>query len=229
MPARSEPVNTAKNAKRREVRAQRVKADLTSMDGGQLRGCGGAVLAGGESRRMGRDKALLRVGGEPMWRRQAKVLREAGAEPVFVVRRGGQRVLDRAVRHVWDAWENAGPLAGLEAALRATSGDWVAVLAVDMPAIEAEWFRWLRGFCAPGCGAVVRHAEGTEPLAAIYPREALGVVSRRLKEGRRSMQELVTALARGRRMRLVRVGEAERGRLKNWNTPEDWRGGGDAK
>lgn len=187
----------------------------------KLREVGGAVLAGGESRRMGRDKALLRIAGEPLWRRQARVLRAAGAEPVFVVRRRGQRMLSAEISHAWDAWENAGPLAGLEAALRAASGRWVAVLAIDMPGIDAEWFRWLGRFCAPGCGAVVRHARGTEPLAAIYPREALPVVSRRLKEGRRSMQELATALARGRRMRLVRVDATEAANWQNWNTPED--------
>jgi Molybdopterin-guanine dinucleotide biosynthesis protein A len=192
--------------------------------GARWRGCSGAVLAGGVSRRMGRDKAMLRVGGEPLWRRQVRVLREAGAEPVAVVRRVGQKALGGEAM-LWDAWEDAGPLAGVEAALRAAKGRWVAVLAVDMPGIDAAWFRWLRGFCTAGCGAVVRHAEGSEPLAAIYPREALAVVSRRLRDGRRSMQELVTALARGRRVRLVQVTDADAGRWRNWNTPEDRRRG----
>lgn len=190
-----------------------------------LRECSGVVLAGGASRRMGRDKALLRVAGEPLWRRQVKVLRAAGAEPVAIVRRDGQRVLDREILHLRDAWEDAGPMAGLEVALSEMEGRWVAVLAVDMPGIEAAWFKWLHGFCGPGRGAVVRHAGGSEPLAAIYPREARAVVSRRLKAGRLSMQELVTALARGRRMHVVRVEGAEKGRWRNWNTPEDRRGG----
>ncbi len=226
---RKHTVDTAKNAKRREASVRKAREDSSAVDGARWQGWSGAVLAGGESRRMGRDKAMLRMAGEPMWRRQMEVLRAAGVETVVVVRRKGQRRLNRAVPQVWDGWENAGPLAGLEAALGAASGRWVAVLAVDMPGIDAEWFRRLRRFCAPGCGAVVRHASGTEPLAAIYPREALSVVSRRLKEGRRSMQELVTALARGRRMRLVRVAESERARWRNFNTPEDWREGGDAK
>lgn len=192
---------------------------------GGLRECSGVVLAGGASRRMGRDKALLRVAGEPLWRRQVKVLRTAGAEPVAIVRRNGQRVLDREILHLRDAWEDAGPMAGLEVALSEMEGRWVAVLAVDMPGIEAAWFKWLQGFCRPGRGAVVRHAGGSEPLAAIYPREARAVVSRRLKAGQLSMQELVTALARGRRMRVVRVEGAEKVRWRNWNTPEDRWGG----
>ena len=90
----------------------------------KLREVSGAVLAGGESRRMGRDKAWLRIAGEPLWRRQVNVLRAAGAEPVWVVRRRGQRGLSGEISHVWDAWENAGPLAGLEAALTAATGRW---------------------------------------------------------------------------------------------------------
>jgi len=185
----------------------------------------GAVLAGGESRRMGRDKARLRFGGEALWRRQVRVLREAGAEPVFIVRRDGQPGLGRDVPHVCDTFADAGPLAGLHAALSAAETAWVAVLAVDMPAVDAAWFRRLKSFCRTGVGAVARHAEGFEPLAAIYPREALAAVARRLKRNERSLQKLVTALARGRRVRIVRLAEAELWRMENWNAPADRRRG----
>ncbi len=183
----------------------------------------GAVLAGGESRRMGRDKARLRVGGEALWRRQVRVLREAGAEPVVVVRRDGQSGM-RGVEIARDVFTDAGPLAGLHAALGAAGeAAWVAVLAVDMPAMEAAWFVRLRALCAAGIGAVARHADGFEPLAAIYPREARAMVERRLERGERSMQDLVRALVRAKRMAVVEISAEEREAMANWNSPGDRR------
>jgi len=181
----------------------------------------GAVLAGGASSRMGRDKARLRLAGVPLWRRQLRVLQDAGAAPVLLVQRAGQRPPARGVLVVNDRIPGAGPLAGLHAALAATDARWLAVLAVDMPAIDPAWFAWLRTFCRPGVGAAARHAGGSEPLAAIYPREALAVVSARLARGERSLQGLVTVLARGRRLRLVPLPPAERWRVANWNSPGD--------
>jgi molybdopterin-guanine dinucleotide biosynthesis protein A len=172
---------------------------------------------------MGTDKARLRLRGEVLWRRQMRVLSEAGATPVVVVRRDDQAKLGRGdVRIVHDTFVGAGPLAGLQAALSAAGeARWIAVLAVDMPAIDAAWFRRLRRACAAGCGAVGRHADGFEPLAAIYPREALAVVTRRLERGQRAMQDLVRALLRARRMTVVEIGTEERTAMANWNSPGD--------
>ncbi len=183
----------------------------------------GAVLAGGEARRMGRNKALFRVDGEPLWRRQVRVLREAGADSVVVVRREGHRSLGRDVPQVHDRFPDAGPLAGVEAALTGAHADWVAVLAVDMPAVEASWFEGLRKFCGAGVGAVARHAGGYEPLAAIYPREALQLVTARLERGEGSMQALVIALVRVRRLRVVNLKSSDLWQMENWNTPGDRR------
>ena len=179
----------------------------------------GAVLAGGESRRMGRDKAWLRVRGEPLWQRQMRVLHDAGAASVTIVRRPGQAGFGPGVLQVRDRFPGAGPLAGLHAALFATCASHLAVLAVDMPEIDAAWFRWLGSFCRPEAGAIACHADGCEPLAAIYPREALATVTRRLQETRLSLRELVTELAQTQRMTIVSLPESERWRVENWNLP----------
>lgn len=184
----------------------------------------GAILAGGDSRRMGRDKALLTIRREPLWRRHARELRSAGAMPVFVIRRQGQHDVGKGVRHVWDEFTGAGPMAGLHAALkaaRAVDARWVAVVAVDMPQIDAVWYCWLWELCRPGGGAVARHADGFEPLAAIYPTSALLAVRRRLRSEKLSLQELVDALVRAGKMAVMKLPEAERWRVKNWNRPED--------
>ena len=168
---------------------------------------------------MGRDKARLLIGGEPLWRRQLAVLQGAGADPVFLVQARGQRALTRGV--VRDTRREAGPLAGIHAALARCPDGHLAVLAVDLPYIEPGWFSRLAGLCAPGIGAVARTRHGYEPLAAIYPRTALAEAESRLARGAHTLQEFVTALVRSRRMRVLRLKAAEQWPLQNWNTPAD--------
>lgn len=185
----------------------------------------GAVLAGGHSRRMGRDKASLPHEGRPLWARQAGILRQAGADPVAVVRAPGQPPLglpdDLLLWH--DAVTAAGPLAGLHTALSQSRTLLVAVLAVDMPRIDAWWFQWLGTHCGSNIGAVASRPDGRhEPLAAIYPRTALAEVTRRLVPGADlSLQALARVLMERHLVRSVPLKADELWRVTNWNTPAD--------
>jgi len=184
----------------------------------------GAVLAGGASRRMGTDKAQLLLDGQPLWRRQADVLRRAGAEPVVIIRRPSQSLpwdgapAPSGLTVARDRFAAAGPLAGLEAALTAAPGP-VGILGVDMPGIDFGWFRWLAEFCRPGVGAIVRHGEAFEPLAAFYPREALPEIRARLARRDLSLQRLVAALAGAGRLTVQPLAARSRERVASWNSP----------
>lgn len=180
------------------------------------------ILAGGESRRLGLDKAEVRIGGEALWHRQARVLRAAGAERIAIVRRPGQPA-PAGLDCRRDLGSNAGPIAGLHAALQAGSPRWTAVLAVDMPGIDADWFRRLRQLCRPGVGAVARHAEAFEPLAAIYPAEALPEISARLWRRDLSLQRLCRSLAEQGRMIVLPLAAADVRRTASINTAADLR------
>ena len=186
----------------------------------------GAVLAGGESRRMGRDKAALVIDGNPLWHRQVKLLRSAGAGVVGVVRRPDQPTLATpADVSLWqDTVSGIGPLAGVHAALTACSTGWLAVIATDMPRIEAGWFQWLGGFCSPGCGAMARRRDGThEPLAALYPQAARAEAAARLAGPNYSLQALTDALIAQKLLVSVPLPDTDLWQLENWNTPEEWR------
>ena len=179
----------------------------------------GAVLAGGESRRMGTDKAHVRIGREVLWRRQVRTLRAAGVNAIAVVRRPEQARLRAGTRTLTDLFSGVGPLAGVHVALAAFAGaSHVAVLAVDMPRLEPEWFRWLGARCI---GAVTRTRRGYEPLAAIYPVEAERIARRRLEAGCGSLQDFVAELVRARRLRVLAVEPDRILQLANWNSPED--------
>jgi molybdopterin-guanine dinucleotide biosynthesis protein A len=178
----------------------------------------GVVLAGGESRRMGRDKALVEVDGQPLWRRQSDVLRDAGAERVVVIRRSGQESIDHADCH-FDVFRNSGPLAGIHAGLGIGGYPLIAVLAVDMPGIDAAWFEWLGASCLPGAGAVASHGGDLEPLAALYPSSSLPEVEARLGRRELSVQGLVRELAARKLISVVAAPAAYAGRLTSLNAP----------
>jgi molybdenum cofactor guanylyltransferase len=178
----------------------------------------GVVLAGGEGRRMGRDKADVAFDAEALWIRQVRVLRGAGAERVVVMRRPGQAPIGAADCRL-DVFARSGPLAGLHAALGIGGHRWVAVLAVDMPGIDPAWFMWLRGFCRPGVGAVARHARALEPLAAIYPALAREEVAGRLARRDLAPHRFALELAAAGRMVVAALPAGAVDRAASLNAP----------
>jgi molybdenum cofactor guanylyltransferase len=184
----------------------------------------GVVLAGGMSRRMGRDKATITHGSQPLWQRQREILRHAGAVVTAIVRRPGQTPLglpeDCLLWH--DEATDAGPLAGLHVALRECRTSQLAVLAVDMPGIDAWWFQWLGSYCGSSVGAMACRPDGRyEPLAAIYPRIALAEATRRLQGNDFSLQALAASLMDQNILRGVPLPVGELWRVANWNSPGD--------
>ena len=179
----------------------------------------GVVIAGGRSTRMGRDKARLCVDGVALWRRQRRVLAAAGARPVLFALRARQRRFAPGLVVVRDTRSGVGPIAGVHAALRACESEWLAVLAVDLPRVDATWLRKLARWCRPGRGAVGISREGFfEPFAAIYPRAALGEIERAVAaEGSHSLQPLLRALVARGTMRAVRLSARAQATLFNWN------------
>ncbi|MEY2768023.1 MAG: hypothetical protein RI912_1686 [Actinomycetota bacterium] len=94
-----------------------------------------AVLIGGDSSRMGQDKATFPVDGVPMAARVARAARDAGAAEVLLV--GGPQSRAKGIEGAWkkDAYPGEGPLGGLITSLKAATHDAVVVLSCDMPFI----------------------------------------------------------------------------------------------
>ncbi len=170
---------------------------------------------------MGRDKARLEVGGIPLWRRQAGILVESGADPVRLVLRVRQHSFGWRGGELRDPRPDAGPLAGIVAALGAADCALTAVLAVDLPRIESDWFIRLRRRARAGRGVVVHGPQGFEPLAALYPRAALGIAGARLATSRFALQGLITELVDRGLMTVVTCRPDRLRQLENWNSPAD--------
>jgi molybdenum cofactor guanylyltransferase len=180
-----------------------------------------AVLAGGRSSRMGRDKALLRAGAVRWVDRQLDLLRALSPDELLLSVRAGVDYGCAGVRLVPDATAEAGPLAGLEAVLAATTAAHVLVVAVDLPQLELSLLRMLHAQVEPRIGAVAWTERGWEPLVGIYPREALAVVRERLRIRRLALRETVEHLHAGGLIRRVGVPTDRQSQLRNINTPEE--------
>ena len=176
------------------------------------------LLAGGRSRRMGRDKALLPVpGGGLLWQRQIGILRSLGPAELFISGPARPGFPEDACL-LADDRPGCGPLAGIAAALGAMRAPLLVVLAVDLPAMEADYLRGLLARCAPGMGSVP-HGEFYEPLAAVYPRECLETARERLRGGSLALQGFVRAA--GSLLRPRPIAPGEKMLFVNWNEPGD--------
>ncbi len=186
---------------------------------GRFSSVSGAVLVGGASRRMGRDKSRLEFAGAPLATRTAGLL-ETLCEDVLLV--GGDPPADAPGRRVPDPDGPRCALRGLVGALEAARGERVLVLATDLPLVTPDLLLGLIAF--PHADAVVpRDAAGAHPLCAIYRRESVLPVARDTLAGERLairhvLDAVETAWLEGDALRAL----DPRGRaLANVNAPED--------
>src|SRR5215211_7923144 len=156
-----------------------------------------AVLAGGASRRMGRDKATLRVGGVEL---AALVLAAAAqvADPVVLVAPEGHPA--RRVDAPAVADPGLGPLAALAAALDALEAEHVLVLAADHPGLRVPLLAHLVALAgragAAGPEAVAcRRGPRLEPLVAVYRRLPALAAARARLAGPAAARSLLGLLA----------------------------------
>lgn len=181
------------------------------------------VLAGGRSRRMGRDKATLRFRGERLVDRSVRSA-AGGFDEVIVVRGHPHRpaISGLAVRQIPDEIPGQGALGGIHAGLRAMESHAAVVIACDMPLLEGSFLTWLGGQLGDHEVAVPRSASGLQPLCAAYDRTCLPAIEASLARGQRQVFAFYTQV-RARELRPGPDGpwRGGEGLFTNVNTPDD--------
>ena len=164
-----------------------------------------AVLAGGRSSRMGRDKAALPYFGGTLLQHQAATLESLGIDDIMIS--GGD---------VKDIYPGLGPVSGIHACLMAAKHDAVLFLSVDMPLVPAE--ELIKLLRAHSGGATVFSQSGkTEPLPGVYDKALASKCEELLKSGSAPLRRLLDAT------HVARVPfSADERLLINCNTPGDW-------
>ena len=179
------------------------------------------LLAGGESRRMGRDKATIVFRDRPLWYHQLDILRKLEPETLLLSARIDPPWRPADVEFVADAHPLHGPLSGISAALARTKSDYVVVLAIDMPFVTPSYLRGLFQHASPGCGVVPMFENRAEPLAAIYPRDARIDFFDALSGKDFSLQPLVAKLTAIGKLQALQVSDKDKALFRNLNEPAD--------
>jgi molybdopterin-guanine dinucleotide biosynthesis protein A len=179
------------------------------------------LLAGGESRRMGRDKAALLFHGRPLWQIQLELLQKLEPAEIFVSARTDPVWRPANVQFVADDPPSRGPLSGIAKSLAQMHAAHVLALAIDMPFMSEQYLKFLCNQIEPGTGIVPTIASRAEPLAAIYPREADADLRSALASTDFSLQGVVRRLVASGKLREVRVKEQETKLFLNVNELSD--------
>ena len=176
----------------------------------------GFVLAGGRSKRMGREKALLPYRHATLVEHVAGAVRDAAGSVTLVgdpAKLGGL-----GLPVLPDTIPGCGPASGIATALKATHTDWNLIVACDMPAISSGILgELLRAAETTGANCVAAAAPDgePEPLCALYHRRCLRVLARAILDKRLKMKELLNEIG-------VRTVAVPRAALANVNTADEW-------
>ena len=142
----------------------------------------GFVVAGGQSRRMGRDKALLPWGETDLLDHALERLR-AVANDVRILCGAERRYLERGLPVEPDLARSVGPLAGVLTGLATAPGRPGLFLAVDLPRVPVGLLRRLAERAEDGDAVVPVSPRGPEPLCAVYGPACLAPIRRRMAAG----------------------------------------------
>jgi molybdopterin-guanine dinucleotide biosynthesis protein A len=184
-----------------------------------------AILAGGKSLRMGRDKAQMFWRGFPLLEYLCREAYKSSARVVVAGRAKPENWPLENVSFLPDETPHLGPLGGLESALRfarANSFERVLAIACDMPLLDFGALSWLfeeAGKHVSQHGLAVLRESEIEPLFSVYTTRVLPLVENCLRENRRSLRGLIGS---GDFAKIEAPPEIAR-KLLNLNTPEEWR------
>lgn len=181
----------------------------------------GLVLAGGKSRRMGQDKALLQRDGQSQLAFAVGLL-EPFADRVFVSTRSEQQNEEQRGRfeQIIDRYDDLGPVAGILSALEEYPDvDWL-VVACDLPNLDAQTIEHLLGH-RPAANPFIAYRSShnglPEPLCAVYSPESAGILRRFVEEGVKCPRKVLI------RSDTLLLDQLNPDALDNVNTPEDLR------
>jgi molybdopterin-guanine dinucleotide biosynthesis protein A len=183
------------------------------------------LLAGGQSSRMGQDKATMLFRGEPLWKNQLDLLRRLQPGELFVSAQADPPWRPVDVEFVADVQPSRGPLSGLAATLARITDDYLLVLAIDTPFITENYLRDLSMRTEQACGVVPMIENRAEPLAAIYPRRAVTDFKAALAGSNFSLQPLIRNMIVLGKLQAIEVAPEEIALFRNLNQPFDLRAG----
>lgn len=154
----------------------------------------GAILAGGQSRRMGFNKAFIKVDGTTIIERAIGVFRKE-FDQVYIVANDIQLYESLDVRVYADLIKGAGSIGGIYTALFHSPTDFVFVAACDMPFLDAASIKKITEAAKGDSDAVVPFIGGRfHPLHAAYSRKCMKPMERMIRDGKLRINDLLEGI-----------------------------------
>lgn len=149
-----------------------------------IRDCTAIILAGGDSRRMGCDKAMMPFDNQALIQSVITNMQNLFCTTILSVREYRQQI---DLPQVCDMYPNGGPLTGLVSALGSIATPWAFVVACDMPFILPELVEQLAAYRADQQAVVPVMQGHLQPLAAFYSVGCIPVMRATLSLGDKSL------------------------------------------
>ena len=184
------------------------------------------ILAGGESSRMGQDKALMSIGKQTLLSQICLLAQECAIAVSVVTPRSEkyQKVVPHGCGLVKERLVMGGqsntPLIGFAQGLEIVETQWVLLLACDLPRLSSsqvkQWSEGLTTVLPTEIALLPRHHKGWEPLCGFYRRDCLASLKTYINGGGRSFQAWL------KQHQVKELNLSDRTCLFNCNTPKDW-------
>ena len=152
----------------------------------------GIVLAGGKSRRMGQDKALMNFRGKPLVQHAVELLRQVCGKVIISANKTHYGFTGS---EIWpDEQDIQAPMIGIYSCLKRTRDEWILVLSCDMPFVDPKLLELLISSAGSGTRGViipVHDGDCIEPLCGLYHKSLIPLMEQRIRVRDYSLQHLI--------------------------------------
>lgn len=152
----------------------------------------GIILSGGQSKRMGNDKAFIQNDGKTLLENAFEIC--APFCSTVLISSNNQKHEIHGTKIIPDEIINCGPLAGIYTCLKKSGTSWNFVISVDAAFVTSEFVTFLLSQAMDYDAVVPVHTFGKEPLIALYNKSALPEMRKRLEVGNFKMHDLLNSL-----------------------------------
>jgi molybdopterin-guanine dinucleotide biosynthesis protein A len=185
-------------------------------------GISGAILAGGKSKRMGEDKALVKIRNTTLIERAVQAMKPVISRPMIITNAPEKfNYLNLPLYH--DVIPNLGPLGGIYTALNYATDNYVLVMACDLPNVTTRIIQelWNRG--GRQDILVLDAGFGLEPLCAVYSKRCIPIIKDQIEKGELKVTDFFPKMQKVEVLKLKEIDDSLSGRFLNVNTPADRR------
>ncbi len=178
----------------------------------------GIILSGGQSTRMGTDKALIKIGGETLLERAVKLCQPVCSQILISSNSENHNIV--GTTRIADEFPGCGPMSGIYSCLKKAVNGWSFVISVDSTFVPSEFISFLLTQTENAEAVVPFHENGKEPLIALYNSSTMPHFRNQLETGQFKMHFLLERV----NTRFVDVSEWRKRQLylfHNLNFPDD--------